>query len=168
MAEGTFAKLISPHPRAECVKRLHGVVGSAWSILPGSGVVGSVEGDHVRMRKKIYYRNTFQPTLDVSIADAPGGGTALHCRVTFFPLVPIFIAAGVIFIIAVAITAYTAMNRNVILQDVPLAAVIAPLASIPFFIALGFGTVYFGRWVARNEPAFLVDFLKKTVDAKDA
>ncbi len=159
--------LISHLPRADCVRRLRENVGSYWGIGSGHGVIGEVAGDHIRLRKRIYYRNSFQPTLRGRLSDTSDGGTLVRCEFAELQLLPVFIAVAVLIVLIAGVTVSLLAKSGVQLRDVPLAAIIAPLASLPFFVALGFGVVTIGRRFARDEPRFLVDFLVKTLEARE-
>ncbi len=161
----TAIDLISPLPRGECVRRLQANVSSYWAIASANKVVGSIDGDALRLRKRIYYRNSFQPTLRGSLADAPGG-TRIRCEFGTISLAPILIAAGVIFVIAIAMAA--TLGRGIELRNVPLVAILVPLGALPLFAGLGFGTIWLGRRLARGDEAYLLDFLRKTLEARDA
>ena len=160
--------LLSPLPRGECVRRLRENVGSYWGIGSGHRVIGEVAADNIRLRKRIYYRNSFQPTLRGRLSDTPDGGTRVACEFTELPMLPVLIAVAVLIVLIAGMTVSLVAKSGVQLRDVPLAAIIAPLASLPFFVALGFGTVYIGRRFARDEPHFLIDFLVKTLEAREA
>jgi hypothetical protein len=160
--------LISALPRAECEKRLRQHVSSEWSLVTDAGVVGSIDGDGFRLRKKIYYRNSFQKHLYGVLSDAPGGGTAIHCEAREMDLRWVFILAGVIAALAFAGVALVLLTHRAQLHDVPLAAIAGPLMLIPILTAVMIGAVAFGRYISRNEPLFLVAFLKRTLEAKDA
>ena len=157
--------LVSALPRAECVRRLRENVGSYWGIGSGHRVIGEVSGDTIRLRKRIYYRNSFQPTLRGRLSDTPDGGTRLRCEFAELPLMPVIVAVAVLIVLIAGMTISLAAKSGVQLHDVPTAAIIAPLASLPFFVALGFGVVYIGRHFARDEPRFLIDFLIQTLEA---
>jgi hypothetical protein len=155
--------LVSSLSRDECVRRLRADVSSYLDIVSGKPVFGSVTSDTIKLRKRIYYRNSFQPTLRGHLDDA-GGGTRIHCEFGEMPLLPVFIAAALIFVIALIVVGMTARNMN--LHEVPLIAIILPLAALPLFLGIGIGSIYIGRWLARDERAFLVDFVRKTTEAK--
>jgi hypothetical protein len=159
---------LSPLPRAECQQRLHRHVSSEWSLVTDSGVVGSIDGDSFRLRKKIYYRNAFQKHLYGALSDAPGGGTAIHCEAREMDLRWVFILAGVIAALAFAGVALTMFTHRAQLHDVPMVALIGPALVVPLLVAIMVGAVALGRTISRNEPQFLVAFLKRTLDAKDA
>lgn len=155
--------LVSPLSRDECVKRLGAEVSSYWAIASGKPVFGSITSDTIKLRKRIYYRNSFQPTLRGHLDDA-GTGTRIHCEFGEIPLLPVFIAAGMI--IVIALTGVGMTLRSVNLHEVPLIAIILPLAALPLFLGIGIGSIYLGRWLARDERAYLVDFVRKTTEAK--
>ncbi len=157
--------LLSPLPRAECAKRLRRHVGSEWSLASNSGVVGSVDGDAFRIRKMIYYRNSFQTYLHGQLSDAPGGGTRIRCELRELNLRPVLIAAVVVVLIALAgIIALLALHGSQFRQ-VPLIVLIAPLGVVPLLAVVGVLAVNIGRWAARGEQQYLVDFLCRTLEA---
>ena len=161
----TAIDLVSPLPRGECVKRLQSNVSSYWAIASANKVVGSIDGDTLRLRKRIYYRNSFQPTLRGRLSDAPGG-TRIHCEFRSIPLTPILIAAGVIVVVAIGMVASLLASRHIRFEDIPLVAILIPLGALPLFVGLGFGTIWFGRRLARGDEDMLLDFLRKTLDAR--
>jgi hypothetical protein len=63
----------------------------------------------------------------------------------------------------VAITMFTHRAQ---LHDVPMVALIGPALVVPLLVAIMVGAVAFGRTISRGEPQFLVDFLKRTLEAK--
>jgi hypothetical protein len=158
--------LISPLPRAECEKRLRQHVSSEWSLVTDAGVVGSIDGDAFRIRKKIYYRNSFQKHLYGVLSDAPGGGTAIHCEAREMNLRWVFILAGVIAALAFAGVALTMFTHRAQLHDVPMVALIGPALVVPLLVAIMVGAIALGRYVSRGEPQFLIAFLKRTLEAK--
>jgi hypothetical protein len=160
--------LVSPLPRGECVRRLRENVGSYWGIGSGHRVIGEVGGDNIRLRKRIYYRNSFQPTLRGRLSDTPDGGTRIRCEFAELPMLPVLIAVAVLIVLIAGMTVSLLAKSGVQLHNVPTAAIVAPLLSLPFFAALGFGVVYIGRRFARDEPRFLVDFLAKTLEARES
>ena len=96
--------LVTSLSRAECERRLRQTVASEWSLVTSSGVVGKIDGDNFRMHKKIYYRNSFQRHLYGQLSDSQGGGTQIHCEVREMNFKPILILAGVIVLVALAVT----------------------------------------------------------------
>ena len=160
--------LITNLPRDECVRRLRAGVSSYWAVASGKPVFGGIDGDALSLRKRIYYRNSFQPTLRARLSDAPGGGTRIQGEIAQANFMPAVIAGAVIFVLAIGLVVSLLGSRGIQVAAIPPAAWIAPLASIPFFAALGVGIVYLGRAFARGEPKFLTDFLSRTLEATDA
>lgn len=157
--------LLSPLPRADCAQRLRQHVSSEWSIITDSNVVGRVDGDSFVIRKKIYYRNSFQRRLYGQLSDAPGG-TRIHGETREMDLKWVFVLAGIVVAIAfigVGVTFFTLRDQ---LQDIPIAAIAGPVLLIPVIVGIMVGMVAVGRRMASGENAFLVDFLKRTLDAR--
>ena len=163
-----MTELVTKLPRAECERRLHQSVASEWSLVSASGVVGNVGADTIRIHKRIYYRNSFQQYLHGQLSDGTDGGTRIHCEFRELPLLPFVILAGVIALIAVGATVFMAVSHSAQLQAVPLAAMLAPLAVIPILAIVGTLAVIIGRWAASGDRQFLLDFLRRTLDAQDA
>ena len=157
--------LLSPLPRAECAKRLHRHISSEWSLLTDSGVVGSIDGDNFRIAKKIYYRNSFQQYLYAQLSDA-GGGTRVHGETREMNLKwIIYIACGVAALALLGVLIVMLQHRAQ-LHDVPLVLLIGPALVVPLLAVIGVGAVALGRYLARSEQQYLVDFLKSTLEAR--
>jgi hypothetical protein len=159
--------LVTALPRAACARRLAETIGSVWtpSLLSSVAAVGQVDGDTFWIRKRLPYYNTFQPTLYGRLSDG-AGGTRIHGEFKTLPLVPILIGAAAVILFAVGSSVAMIAARGVRLADIPLAALIAPAIALPLFAALGVGIVLVGRRLADNEKQFLVDFLKRTLEAR--
>src|SRR4051812_1389859 len=82
-------ELVSPFPPAECVKRLRSVVSTLSSPNFGSGVVGYVGQQSVRLRRRIWYGNSFQTCLYGELRPE-AGGTCISCRFGLRPFTTIF------------------------------------------------------------------------------
>jgi hypothetical protein len=151
--------LISPLPREACVRSLSSKVGTAWD---GSTVIGSVGETSFRLRKRIFYRNSFQASLSGKFIDDPRG-TRLRCRVGLHPFVTVFLTiwigivlVGCIWMIVSLVSGAVPANRW-------------PQAAIPFLmLAGGVALLKVGQFLSRDEADFLIDFLRKTVDARDS
>jgi hypothetical protein len=153
--------LISPLSREECVRRLRSKIDPAW----GGTVVGSVSETSFRLRKRIYYRNSFQYSLSGKLID-DNGQTRLHCRIGLHPFVRAFLVVwfGGVLIGCVAVTIQ--MANGLMHGSLPTNG--WPGAAIPFLmLAGGFALVTAGKYFARDESAFLLDFLHRSLDARD-
>jgi hypothetical protein len=154
--------LISPLSREECVSTLKMKTDAAW----GGTVAGSVNETSFRLRKRIYYRNSFQYSLSGKLID-DNGQTRLHGRVGLHPFVRAFLAIwfGVVLIGCgwMAVRMAGAISRGTA------AANLSPADAVPFLmLAGGAALVGFGKYLARDEPAFLIDFLRRSLDARDS
>jgi len=158
--------ILSPLPRTDCAKRLHQHVSGEWSLATDSGVVGSVTGDTFVIRKKIYYRNSFQRRLYGTLSDATGGGTRIHGETREMNLKWIFILAGVIAAVAFLGVFVTLFTHRAELNNLPLVAIIGPALVIPLLVGIMVVAVWIGRTLGRSNEAFLIDWLKRTLDAK--
>ena len=166
--------LLSPLPRAECAKRLHQHISSEWSLLTDSGVIGRIDGDSFRIRKKIYYRNSFQQYLYGQLSDAgggtripaAGGGTRIHGETREMNLKWIIYPACGVAALAFFGVLVTMLQHRAQLHDVPLVLFIGPALVVPLLAAIGVGAVALGRRLARSEHQYLVDFLKSTLEVR--
>jgi hypothetical protein len=150
--------LISPLSREECVQRLRSKTGSAWD---GSTVIGSIGETSFRIRKRIFYRNSFQASLSGKLID-DNGQTRVHCRVGLHPFVTTFLTVwigivliGCIWMIVSLASGAIPLNRS-------------PQAAVPFLmLAGGVAILKVGQHLSRDEADFLVDLVRKTLDARD-
>jgi len=154
--------LISPLLREECVRRLRSNIDPAW----GGTVVGSVGDASFRLRKQIYYRNSFQYSLFGRLND-DNGQTRLHCRMGLHPVVCAFLVVwfgGVL-----AACAAISIRMASVLAGGSLPENMWPGVMIPFLmLAGGVALVMAGKYLARDERAFLIDFLRRSVEARDS
>ena len=157
----TALHYVSPLPREECVRRLKEKVRLFWGGAKDAPR-GRVSDRGATLRMPIWYRNSFQTILRLSLSDNPAGGTDLTCRFGINRFVLVFLGfwfAGVagFGILAVAQTPFSGET----------VAVSMPLAPL-FMIVFGSGLVGFGRYIARNEKAELLAFVAGTLDAVPA
>ena len=157
--------LVTKLPRAECERRLRRTVASEWSLVTDSGVVGRIEADSFRIHKKIYYRNSFQQHLYGRLLDTPDGGTRISSEIREMNLKPILILAGAIALLSVIGVLWPILSHRAQFHDVPLIALIAPAGVIPLLLGIGVLAVTIGRYAARNERRYLLEFLGRTLDA---
>jgi hypothetical protein len=160
------AVLASPLPPGACLARLAAAADRPWSSSGGGSVVGRVSGDRFIGRRRISYRNSFQPRV-VAHLQAQGGGTLVHCRFGTHPAVVVFTVAwvGIVSTVAVGPLAYLA---GTVFRGQPLDADWA-VDLIPAGMAV-FGIALFlaGRLIGRGDRAVLLAFLRETLDARDA
>jgi hypothetical protein len=158
--------LLSPLLRTECAQRLRQHVSSQFALVTDSGVVGTVDGDNFVIRKRIPYRNSFQRRFYGALSDAPGGGTRIHGETRERDLRWVFILAGVVAAVAFFGAIIPLLMRRAAFGDVPLVLLIGPALVVPLLIAIMIGAIALGRRLARSEEAFLIDWVKRTLDAR--
>jgi hypothetical protein len=156
-------QLVSPIPPDECADRLQAAINrdGLLSLFASQPVIGKVSEWSVWLRKRIGYANAFQKVLRGEF-EAHRGGTIFHGQFSF-PL-PILIF-GTLYFPSAAILAFVGMveaiqvlARGAALNFEALGGELLPL---PF----GLGVFGMGRWFARNEEKFLVDFLATVIGA---
>jgi hypothetical protein len=156
--------LISPLPAEECVQRLRFKTAEGWS----GSVIGSIGETSFRLRKRIGYRNSFQTSLYGKII-AENGQTRLHCKIGLHPFVRVFLMiwfGGVsIGCAAMVIRAFDLLRSGH--GSFPMNGWQA--FAVPFLM-LGFGAVLVGggKHLARDEQDFLIDYVRRAVDAREA
>lgn len=126
-------------------------------------VVGRLRGTRLTARKRIGYRNSFQTYLSADLIDL-GNETLCRCRFSMHPLVIAFATVWFAIVVlaggAVSIEALIRLGAD----RVPISGLLVPVEMILGGAAL----LAFGRWLARDEAAFLIDFIRAaTADAAD-
>jgi hypothetical protein len=123
----------------------------------GRPVIGRIRGRRLTARKRIRYTNSCQTYLSAEMIDR-GNETLVRCRFSMHPFLIAF--ATVFFAGAVLLAGDVYMQRSAKPISDPsrpdLGGIIVPVESIIFCAAL----MVFGRWVARDEQAFLTDFVR--------
>ncbi|MEO5925539.1 MAG: hypothetical protein ABIR70_17085 [Bryobacteraceae bacterium] len=147
-------ELFSPYPPEECIGRLSAAldVPSKDGVLP---IVGTFIASRVWLRKRIWYQNSFQTFLVVSIrpmkrGSAIRGSLGVHGGVWLL----FALTYGAILVWALA-----ALRRG----DQTGAGV-----SFGLFSLFGIVLFQFGRLFAREDGPFLKDFVVRTLKAKDS
>jgi hypothetical protein len=148
--------LISPLSREECLSRL------IAAVIERSTVTGSVTQTSFRLSKRIYYRNSFQASLSGKMTDE-AQGTRLRCKVGLHPFVTAFLYVW----IAGVSVGCIAMLWSLLSGSIP--AKQSPQAAVPFLmLAGGVALLKVGQFFSRDEAKFLVDFLRRTLEARDS
>lgn len=158
--------LLSPLPLTECVRRLRAATDGLWSIGGSKPVQGSVSETAIRLRKRIHYRNSLQCWLSAKLSE-DNGQTRLHCTVGLHPFVRRFLEIwiGIVFVVGLTMTMQTTWLW---LRASPLSpnawlGVVFPLIMAGLAVVL----LKFGNALAQDEPAYLIEFLARTIDARE-
>jgi hypothetical protein len=149
--------LISPLPIDECVSRLRAVVTE-------EGVIGEVGENTLRLRKALAEGayNSFQTYLRATL-ESERMSTRLICRFGPHPFVAVFMVFWVCLALAIAVAILIINSPASDPGDMTgIFVAAAPFVMIPMGIAMAVG----GRHIARGERPFLLDFLRKTIDAR--
>jgi hypothetical protein len=154
----TVVVLVSPLPRAQCVARLNDEVGSRWAAFGSHEALGRVREDSMWLKKNIRYRNSWQTAMRARIDDE-GTGTRIVCK---FGMARVILAFTVfwfsvpITMALVSIFAWVESPRDLHWQA---------LLSVMAMPLLGAALVTFCRWLARDEKAFLTEFVCRAAGA---
>ncbi len=136
-----IVELLSPLPRAECLKRLQAAVASEFSVVTSLSVIGTIDGSNFRIRKTIYYRNSFQRSVR-PLSDAAGGGTRIHGEVRELNLRWVFIAGAAIAVIGLLTMLVVLFQHRAELHAVPPGRRLSPLpAIVPLLVGIGLAAV---------------------------
>lgn len=149
------------------MRRLRAATDGTWSMAGSKPVQGSVGETSICLRKRMYYRNAAQCWLSGKLVE-DNGQTRLHCTVGLHPLVRkiLEIWIGAVVVISGAILIHTVrfwLGSNGPLPPDLWLGVAAPLVILGFAVLL----LMFSDRFAQDEPAFLVDFLQRTIDAHE-
>ncbi len=162
----TRIDLASPLRREECIRRLQEKTDSNWTIFGFRAVIGHIGERSFSLRKRIFYANSFQTIVRGTFIEE-SRQTRLHCRFGLHPFVAgfmIFWFSGVtLFGGTILLTTISALIAGSALNAHSLAGIGIPLLMLVF----GFGLVSLGRSFARDEQTYLVEFLIKTLDARE-
>jgi hypothetical protein len=140
--------------RAACIERLSAVLDPSIEVSDPQPVVGWVNKRALRLRKRIKGRNSFQPLLTGRFSDTPDGGVRIAFRTGMALSVKIFMAIfGTLCLVYAAIFAMAGEG----------------IAFLPLTVfACMIGMVVIAQMIAKDEALFLIDFLRRTVQATEA
>jgi hypothetical protein len=166
--------LLSPLPLAECVRRLRAATDGMWAIAGSKPVLGAVNDKAVRLRLRTYYRHSSQVWLSGKFTQEDGQ-TLFHGTVGLHPFVRIvleywvaavFLGGGVVFVrtLRLLFTDYILADHvaSALPPGIWLGIIVPPLL-------LGFGLILlvFGDRFSSDDPRILIEFLARTIDARE-
>ncbi|NJD06063.1 MAG: hypothetical protein FIA97_06145 [Methylococcaceae bacterium] len=167
-------QLLTPLTPAQCVERLTAVVdlerSGLFSGFGGSGVnpvIGEVTESTLRLRKRIGYRNSFQTLLTATLR--PGAeGTVVSGDLGIHPVIRTFMFVWFAIVIVTGAPAYLGLFGPVIcgpamVEENAWIGLLIP----PAMLVFGLVAVTLGRRLARQEAAFLMEFLIRNLDARE-
>jgi hypothetical protein len=158
--------LLSPLPPTECSGRLRDAVDGEWLRMNrGAPAIGRVRETSFRIRRRlpVMMHNSFQTYVSGRFI-AEHGQTRLRCRLGMHPLIGIFMPLWFALVVA-----FGAGWLFVGLRQGATGVMLWAGLTIPAVMTVfGIGLVRFGRFLARDEGPFLLDFLRQTLDARSA
>jgi hypothetical protein len=139
--------LISPFPRAECIRRLDQSIGNEWTSMGMRGIVdGGTINTSFRLNKRYAFRNDFRTFLHGKLIEE-GTGTRIRCRTGVGLYVKVMAA---------------------VLVGVILWAVIQHRSAAPLIGFVLFGAVFgIARFAQQYDSGFLLAFVKQTLHASE-
>ncbi len=147
----TRIEVFSPLSPAECFTRLDAELG----MYGNKAVAGKVRRDSLRLRERIWYRNSFQTFLFAKLVPQ-AQGTLIVGRLGMHWLVLTFMAVWLGGALSFAVGWLLASLRGDAVGG-------PPFAILVFFPVFGVALCGFGRFLARHEAQFLTYFLVETV-----
>jgi hypothetical protein len=157
---------VSPHPRGEVVRRIADAIDPMFAPLGAKPAQGYVKGDSAVVRRRIRYRNTFQTMAKMKLSDQ-GTGTRIEADYGAAIVVIVLAAAWAIVVVAAAVGFFAVQQGAQTPED--RTTMMLPFLLFPIVFLIGFTlTALFVRSAARADKAFLTNFIKTTLDAKEA
>jgi hypothetical protein len=160
--------LISAMPRGECVRRLQAATDK--SAFRGSApVIGHVEDKSLRLNKRFRGgTNSCQRYLYAKLSDE-NENTRLRCRFRLHPYTAVFSAIlfGICFVILAKNLAAVLMRLSDG-DDLSSENVWQGIDGPVVMLAMIFSITQIGLYLSRDEPDFLVDFLRDRIYAREA
>ena len=158
--------LASSLSRDEIRRKLRDSIDSEWIVFGGlSAFRGCVGDDTFRLRKRIWYNNSFQTHLRGHLL-LDSRGTLIRCRAGMHPAVIAFLAVwfdGIALFATISLVSL--LGHFAVGWPIRVTDTFGLLAGSIAMIALGIGLVRFGRWLARDEKRQLIEFLERCVSA---
>lgn len=166
-------ELVTSFPLDRCLLAVKERLASPFNPFSSRSVAGFIRGTELVAWQRTGYRNSFRPLMKAKFLHSPEG-TRVKCRFRMAIAVRIFMTIwfGFVGLLAGA-SALDALLPDAVGRaesfDSPKDGAAAPSALIFTMLMLAFGVVLVrgGRWLARDEPDFLVLFLLQTLDAEE-
>jgi hypothetical protein len=152
-------EIVLPCSMEQACRRLTATMDASFfgfDYATGRPVIGRIRGRRLTARKRIRYRNSCQTYLSAEMIDR-GNETLVRCRFSMHP----FVIALVTFLFAGAVLVQVAAYvQRLIRPDPSLPPLVGLIFPFEFAILVGAALMIFGRWLARDEQAFLTDFVR--------
>jgi hypothetical protein len=160
--------LVSPLRRDECVRRLRENVDAGFGLHGTRSVIGQIGDTSFTLRQRVGYRNNFRTILRGTFLEE-SRATRLHCRSGVHPIARAFILFWLAAVLVGACVFAWPIIASLIhgQQAHPgpqLGTLVVPVLMFCFGVAL----TKVGRRMARGEHEYLIGFLAKQLDAREA
>ncbi|MGE0045455.1 MAG: hypothetical protein AB7J28_11035 [Hyphomonadaceae bacterium] len=154
---GPETVLASPHPPEECARRLNEAMDSPMSLLGSKPALGTAGPQAAQLRRRTPYRNSFKQHMNVAIAPE-GQGAKLSCRMS----PSVFASVFLVFWCLVLLIMLFGIAAGVFAGELSPVFLIVPF----IMLALGLGIAAIGRGLSNSDEPILLDFLRRTLDAR--
>jgi hypothetical protein len=173
MAQSDQVALHSDVSISECLNRISNAIDAPrWTVFSLSGyqgsrpVLGTIEGARIRLEKRRYYRNSFAPYFYATLSEQEHG-TRIEGHFDSPLFVKVLMRIWLALVLAIGIPIFTLSLKDIFLKTNtgsgdPFFGVLAP----PVFIVFGILLPKIGRWFARSEEGFILNFLQRILPAR--
>ena len=165
----TSVELASPHPPETCVGLLRATIDRWWSMGGDRLVIGWAKSNAFALHKRLppLFHNSFQ-TFAYGILTSTGNGSRINIRfrlkravaaIIIFYFLLVIVVGGLIFISGLVMAAHLMFGVQTLAGQESMPGVLMACGIPAAMLCFGYGLVRSGRWFARNERQFLIDFL---------
>ena len=161
---GTALELQSPLTPPQCHDELRLNTDPYWKFFGNRPVIGWLRNNKFTGYRRIYYGNSFR-TRVLALFEDNGNGSRIVLRFGVNPFAQAFMAFWFTGVLGIGGTIFIFGLQAAISGSEPVGNWIS-LVVPPLMVAFGIGFYKFGRWLARNEQAFLLDFIMTTLKAR--
>jgi hypothetical protein len=156
-------ELSSPLSPEECLRRLRAASDPQWKLFGAKPVLGGVHGGMFWGRRRISYGNSLQTVAFARVrASTAGSRIGVHFGLDPFACVLASVWFGFVLLGAVG---WMISNLPRLSANGRAVGNWTPLIGSIALLGLAAGLLAFGRWLARDEKAFLTAFLIETTSA---
>lgn len=146
----------------QCVERLRASVDAPFDFFGSKEVVGSIRAGAFAGQKRIGYRNDFQTVVTAKFYPM-GRATTVSCKFGMSRWVTAFMT---FWLGGVSIIGVFLILNGLLDQGAPLDSRLAFIFGPTIMLGGAYLLLRFGRWLARDERQFLIDFLCETLQAQ--
>jgi hypothetical protein len=158
--------LTSPLPLAECLRRIKAAIGELSSFFSDKDVIGTFDEGKFELRKRP--RGKYKPTtvlLATLVED--WRGTVLRCHFSTNLLITYILAGlGTLFILGIKVDDLHIREQAGSISDI-VEVYSSDILGIVVILIVGALVIVINTWSAQTERKFLIDFVCRTLDARE-